>query len=187
MKPRVAQELAHRVAKKWKSLPPGWTEDSVKKFWDTLTQDNPEHPVTECIDRMEGKFKEPGAFCGGLADEMKPGWRSMKAAAMVKMDRATRTKINAALIRAGMDGNGRFQSPGRGVAALSEVLSEFGYELESIVSGHMVNGPAGTLRLDIAQSNPADSFSPSSVTNTMVMFSYTVLGPDRVEVVAYLS
>ena len=68
-----------RVAKRWKKLPKGWTDESVRKFWDNLTSAAPKHKVTECIKQMEGKFDNPGAFCGGLADWMIPGWRQEAA------------------------------------------------------------------------------------------------------------
>jgi len=64
------------VAKKWKKLPPGWTNKSVDKFWDTLTKGTPEHKVWDCISKMEEPFGDgAGAFCGGLADWKMPGWR----------------------------------------------------------------------------------------------------------------
>jgi hypothetical protein len=74
-----ASANAERVAKKWKSLPKGWTEESVEKFWHSLTDRAPKHPVTRCINEMEGKVSNPGAFCGGLADQMIPGWREEAA------------------------------------------------------------------------------------------------------------
>ena len=66
-----------RQADKWQSLPKGWTDESRKKFWETLTGDN-KHKVTKCIKEMSKGDKDidnPGAFCGGLADWMDPGWR----------------------------------------------------------------------------------------------------------------
>lgn len=71
--------VAARVAKKWKKLPKGWTEESVKKFWKTLTDRAPKHPVSRCIREMDGKVDDPGGFCGGLADQMIPGWREEAA------------------------------------------------------------------------------------------------------------
>jgi hypothetical protein len=66
----------NKQADKWQgSLPKGWTEESVKKFFNTLTKRAPKHKVTECIKRMEGKFDDPGAFCASLADRVIPGWR----------------------------------------------------------------------------------------------------------------
>ena len=65
-----------RVAKKWKKLPPGWTDKSVKKFWGTLTGTTPEHKVWDCIEKMTKPFGDgAGGFCGGLADWQMPGWR----------------------------------------------------------------------------------------------------------------
>ena len=65
------------TADKWKSLPTGWTEDSLKSYWDSLVGDV-KHKVTKCISRMEGAkgVDDPGAFCAALADRMEPGWRS---------------------------------------------------------------------------------------------------------------
>lgn len=74
---RVPVLAVTRQAKKWSKLPKGWTQDSVEKFWNTLTGDN-KHKVTKCIKQMEGKggVDDPGAFCASLADKvMGTGWR----------------------------------------------------------------------------------------------------------------
>lgn len=68
-----------RQAGKWNSLPKGWTQDSVEKFWGTMTGES-KHKVTECIKKMDGKIDDPGAFCASLADKvMGPEWRKKKA------------------------------------------------------------------------------------------------------------
>jgi hypothetical protein len=68
--------VASRFAKKWKKLPPGWTDESVEKFWKTLGKGTPEHKVWNCIEKMTKPFGDgAGAFCGGLADWQTPGWR----------------------------------------------------------------------------------------------------------------
>ena len=67
--------VANRFAKKWKKLPPGWTDKSVEKFWKTLGKGTPEHKVWNCIEKMDGHIPNTGAFCGGLADWQMPGWR----------------------------------------------------------------------------------------------------------------
>lgn len=68
-----------KQADKWQSLPKGWTQESVEKFWESLTGEN-KHKVTKCIKDMEGKVDDPGAFCASLADKvMGPEWRSKKA------------------------------------------------------------------------------------------------------------
>ena len=71
----LASPSPARVAKKWKSLPPGWTDKSVEKFWKTLGEGTPKHKVWNCIEKMEGNIPNTGAFCGGLADWQDPGWR----------------------------------------------------------------------------------------------------------------
>jgi hypothetical protein len=68
--------VAVRFAKKWKKLPPGWTDKSVEKFWKTLGKGTPEHKVWNCVEKMDKPFGDgAGAFCGGLADWQMPGWR----------------------------------------------------------------------------------------------------------------
>jgi hypothetical protein len=66
------------AAKPWSSLPKGWTEESLKKFWDSMTSEV-KHKVTKCMKEMEGKVDNTGAFCGSLADKVDPGWRSRQA------------------------------------------------------------------------------------------------------------
>jgi len=67
-----------RQAAGWDKLPNGWTQDSVKKFWSSLTGEA-KHKVTKCIERMKAHMEEPGGFCASLADQVDPGWRSRKA------------------------------------------------------------------------------------------------------------
>jgi uncharacterized protein YunC (DUF1805 family) len=79
---RPAVLIMTRQAAKWDRLPKGWTQDSVDKFWGTLTGDN-KHKVTKCIKEMDGKVDDPGAFCASLADKvMGPEWRKKKKAAL---------------------------------------------------------------------------------------------------------
>ena len=61
----------------WENLPDGWTEESVKSFWDSLVGDV-KHKVTKCIKKMKGKgMDDPGAFCASLRDRIEgKGWRS---------------------------------------------------------------------------------------------------------------
>ncbi len=57
-------------AEAWSNLPKGWTEDSVKSFWKSLTGSK-EHKVTACIAKMEkAGMEDPGAFCGSLASKL---------------------------------------------------------------------------------------------------------------------
>jgi len=69
---------ASRVAARWETMPKGWTDESRKKFWDTMTGDV-KHKVTKCIKEMDGKVGDPGAFCAALADRVDgKEWRSKK-------------------------------------------------------------------------------------------------------------
>ncbi len=64
----------------WESLPQGWTEDSVQSFWKNLGGDG-EHKVTACMEKMEGKISNPGAFCASLRDRVEgKDWRSERSA-----------------------------------------------------------------------------------------------------------
>ena len=67
----IAGELAaaERMADKWESLPRGWTEESLKKYWSSLTGTT-KHKVSKCMREMEGKVSDPGAFCGGLSSRL---------------------------------------------------------------------------------------------------------------------
>jgi len=64
-----------KTAAPWSKLPPGWTQESLDKFWESMTGDV-KHKVTKCMKEMEGKVTDTGAFCGSLADKVDPGWRS---------------------------------------------------------------------------------------------------------------
>lgn len=57
----------------WDKLPPGWTQESVQSFWDSLTGDV-KHKVTKCMKEMEGKVDDTGAFCGSLGSAV--GYRA---------------------------------------------------------------------------------------------------------------
>ena len=59
---RLIEKRSAKTAARWSELPKGWTESSVKKFWDSLTGDV-EHKVTKCMKEMKGKVSDPGAFC----------------------------------------------------------------------------------------------------------------------------
>jgi len=82
---------------KWKKLPKGWTDESRKKFWDSLTSRAPKHKVTQCINRMEGKVSNPGAFCAALADRVIPGWREEAAKERRKKKKAKLAKLMSEL------------------------------------------------------------------------------------------
>lgn len=49
----------------WENLPRGWTEESLRSFWNSLGGKG-EHKVTRCIEKMKGDIDNPGAFCASL-------------------------------------------------------------------------------------------------------------------------
>jgi hypothetical protein len=64
-------------AAKWEGMPKGWTDESRKKFWNSLTSGAPKHKVSQCIKKMDGKVTNAGAFCASLADRViGKEWRS---------------------------------------------------------------------------------------------------------------
>lgn len=82
---------------KWEGpLPKGWTDESRKKFWNSLTSRAPKHKVTQCIKRMKGKVSDPGAFCASLADRVIPGWREEAAKERKKKKAAAHDEIRKA-------------------------------------------------------------------------------------------
>jgi len=56
----------------WEDFPEGWDQESLESFWESLGSS-----VTSCIEKMEGKVDDPGAFCASLKDVIKgdTGWR----------------------------------------------------------------------------------------------------------------
>jgi len=87
---RKLYERAKRLAvkklaeRKWESLPKGWDRESLKSFWDTLTDETPagEGGVRKCIKKISSVYPEidnPEAFCASAADVLFPGWRAKAA------------------------------------------------------------------------------------------------------------
>lgn len=69
-------ELRRMMTAAWESLPKGWTKESLKSMWESLTG-SAQHKVTACIKKVEGSgIDDPGAFCASLADQFEKGWRS---------------------------------------------------------------------------------------------------------------
>ena len=68
----VNTSCCSKVQAKWETLPRGWTMDSVKKFWDSLTGDA-KHKFTACKKKIETVpgITDPDAFCASLKDIMK--------------------------------------------------------------------------------------------------------------------
>lgn len=55
--------------------PKGWTKDSVKKFANSLSADMKGGPKSKgffdkCVNKMQGKLKDPEGFCASIKDEV---------------------------------------------------------------------------------------------------------------------
>lgn len=80
----------------WDKLPPGWTQESVQKMWNTMTGKH-ERKITQCMKKMEGKVSNTGAFCGSLASQV--GYRKSKTAEIVPEESRTRSLFsNSAMV-----------------------------------------------------------------------------------------
>jgi len=78
------RELYRALVEKWETLPKGWTKESLRKFWNTLTDDTPagEGGVRKCIAKIKRAYPaitDPEAFCASAADVLFPGWRQKAA------------------------------------------------------------------------------------------------------------
>lgn len=113
-----------------------------------------------------------------------------------KMTTAMKNKINARLAgRAdGLDGNKSWPKAEHGYAHALEVLSDYGIELDGVVNSMGFKPMSGTVRANLAFTNVEDSFSPTSIINTMLIISFAPRGYEgadrtetRFEVIAYLS
>jgi len=112
---------------------------------------------------------------------------SVVAAAAGHLDSAIRSRLNADLSHAGLDGNRSFHTVGQGLSAIGEVLAKHGLEWDSTLSAHLFMGDSGERTLDIAFSNETDPFSPVSITNSMVRVAWYKHQSGRYEITAYLS
>ena len=102
------------------------------------------------------------------------------------LSRKARTAGTSALVRAGLDGNGRFYSISSALCSAFQALTSLGIEPADIVSADMVMGDRGQRTVDLAFGNAADPFSPVSIANSLLAFSWTRL-ESGYEVIAYLS
>lgn len=120
-------------------------------------------------------------------DELAPRVAERHARSQAKLDTSLRREINRDLTRAGLDGNGRWQKPGLALGDAFKVLAEHGLEPDEIANSHALGRPEGTLSVRVAFSNSLDPFSPESIHNSVLHFSWTELRKYHVEVVAYMS
>ena len=108
------------------------------------------------------------------------------AAKDARLDPKVKSLANAALIRAGLDGNRRFRTPGEALSRANNALSEHGLEWDEVINSFQLNQPKGRLNISIALSNSDDPFSPTSVGNTALAFFWDTLAEGKIEAIAYL-
>ena len=169
----------------WDKMPKGWTEDSLKSWWDSMVGDV-KHPVTKCIDKMQDKMDDPGAFCASAADKVDPGWRIRKAG--MKLPAAIRSKVNQAM--AARYRNQYADTPSQAVRVLREILLHAGLDYQGMVHGHDLIGGDGRIRLDLEyQGEPIESMLIMSWHDMLDTDPYLLRhDPDsKYEIVAYLS
>lgn len=104
-----------------------------------------------------------------------------------KLSHWGRSTGNTLLRKAGLDGNGRFRSMGEATNAMWGVLEKIGIEQGEVVSANRFRNVSGSTAFDMAWSNQEDPFSPTPIHNSRLAVSWTLLAPNRYEVVAYLS
>ena len=109
------------------------------------------------------------------------------SAASARLDPKVTVTINKALIKAGMDGNGRFRFPGVALSRIGEVLTSHGIEWGEVIDSFALKAARGRLTIALALTNPADPYSPTDIANTALAFQWYQLDNMRYEVVAYLS
>lgn len=103
------------------------------------------------------------------------------------LDKKTRTRANAALVKAGLDGNKSFREVGEAIAVIFSVLQKEGIEQDEVLNAQRYSGDKGQHNIDLAFSNPDDSFSPIPISNSMLSLQWYKRESGTYEVVAYLS
>ena len=109
------------------------------------------------------------------------------SASVGKLDAGARHTANARLVQGGMDGNGRFETPSLALAKIGDILSGFGIEWGEVIQSFPLRKPSGRMDIDLAFTNPEDSFSPVDIRNSRLAFQWYRLENEKFEVVAYLS
>lgn len=152
-------------------------------------------PLSEKTEVEEAVEPSSGGGFNRFSDQVNrvaQQWLQRNAAA--KLPPAIKTQFAMRAKHVGLDGNGRFRSIGMSLNALAKIMEDFvvkgetmSLELEDIMSADHFRGESGHRTFRLAFSNPADSFSPIPIGNSSLVFTWTLLSPDKYEVVAYLS
>lgn len=104
-----------------------------------------------------------------------------------KMDPVRREKANRALREAGFDGNGRFPSIGKAINAMWGALAPYGMEITTVTSADRFRADSGIAQLYVGWRDYDDPFVERTIHDSVLHVSWTLLEPDRYELIAYLS
>lgn len=96
-------------------------------------------------------------------------------------------EITLDFIKAGLDGNGRFEKPDKGYSRAVDILQKHGIELDQVVNSWEFKQDSRQLTINVAFTNKADLFSPGPINNSMLVLSYHRLSDTAFEVIAYMS
>jgi hypothetical protein len=106
-----------------------------------------------------------------------------------KISNGERNKIGMVFKKAGLDGNGRFEKKEAGLAAVTTALSSLGFSLD-MVTGDMLMGDQGSRNFIYRRKNAEgqDPFTEGpEITNSRIVFNWTLLAPGKFEILAYAS
>lgn len=112
---------------------------------------------------------------------------ALQAAQGAKLDSTTRRRINQALVRVGLDGNGTFRKPGEGVAAALGILADFDIQQDEIINSSLFVHQENRIQIDLAFSNLEDAFSPTPISNSLLVITYYQRQSGNYEVTAMVS
>lgn len=105
----------------------------------------------------------------------------------VMLDHNERLAINEALRTSGFDGNRRFSSVTEALSRAQGILDGFGIEVDQVLSAHEFGRARGHVLIYLAFSNKKDPFSPTSIENAGLAFSWHKFETGKFESVAYVS
>lgn len=111
-----------------------------------------------------------------------------KVTADAKLSSSLKSKINRDLIKAGLDGNGRFRKVGEAINVASGVFQKHGLEEDDVFSADRLRGPDGRATFNMAFTNVEDPFSPEPISNSMLVVQWHFFEETgQYEVLMYLS
>ena len=146
--------------------------------------------------------KDNYAYIMGIYKKMKPDYEFKNKTAFRVADRwiakqadfttgrvdpVTKRAVSRGFAQKGLDGRGAFRTIGAGINAAFDILGKFGIEVGQVLNSHLFMGDEGSQRIELAFSNPEDSFSPKDVSNSLLVMSWYKRESGNYEILMYLS